>query len=198
MTPRSRLTTESRCSAIEIDDEGVPAQRVSVIENGTLVNYTIGREPIRDFPVSNGHGRARIPNYPPSPHTGNLIVSSSQAVSREDLKKKFLDLCKQRDLQYGYRVEGLGNKLTPQLVYKVSVKDGSEQLVRGAILGDLDTRSLRSDLVAAGTDFYVRNHLLNIPHSVVAPSVLFDELEVKRTNTNKDKLPEYPAPPVGQ
>src|ERR1700732_332030 len=40
----------------ENDDEGVPAQRVSVIDKGNLVNYLIGREPIRDFPASNGHG----------------------------------------------------------------------------------------------------------------------------------------------
>ncbi|MGA7928700.1 MAG: metallopeptidase TldD-related protein [Candidatus Sulfotelmatobacter sp.] len=44
-----------------IDDEGVKGQRVSVIENGKLVNYLLGREPIRDFPASNGHPRARAP-----------------------------------------------------------------------------------------------------------------------------------------
>jgi hypothetical protein len=31
----------------------------------------------------------------------------------------------------------------------------------------------------------------------VAPSILFDELEVKRANINKDKLPEYPPPAIG-
>ena len=30
--------------------------------------------------------------------------------------------------------------------------------------------------------------------SIVSPSVLFDELEVKRADNSKDKLPEYPAP----
>jgi hypothetical protein len=29
---------------------------------------------------------------------------------------------------------------------------------------------------------------------VVAPSILFDELQVKRADTSKDKLPEYPPP----
>lgn len=48
-----------------IDDEGVKAARVSVIENGKLMNYLIGRQPIRDFPVSNGHGRARVPPIRP-------------------------------------------------------------------------------------------------------------------------------------
>jgi hypothetical protein len=42
----------------------------------------------------------------------------------------------------------------------------------------------------------VENHPLNIPHSVINPSILFDELEVKRANANKEKLPDYPAPAV--
>jgi TldD protein len=182
----------------EIDDEGVPAQRVSVIENGTLANYLIGREPIRDFPASNGHARAQIPAGNPAPHNSNLIVTSSQPVSKDDLKKKLIDLCQQRDLAYCYFVETLGQRLAPRLIYKVWTKDGHEELVRGAEFGDLDTRAMRSNLIAAGSEAHVDNRALNIPHSIVAPAILFDELEVKRANQNKEKLPEYPAPEVGK
>jgi hypothetical protein len=181
-----------------IDDEGVPAQRVSLIEKGTLVNYVIGREPIRDFPASNGHGRARVPTNPPGPSLGNLIVTSAQPLSKEELKKKLIDLCQQRDLPYCYYVETFGPRLTPRLLYKVWTKDGHEELVRGAAFGDLDIRALRSDLIAAGDEPYIDNRMLNIPHSIAAPSVLFDELEVKRANQNKEKLPEYPAPALGK
>lgn len=181
-----------------IDDEGVPAQRVSLIEKGMLVNYVIGREPIRDFPTSNGHGRARIPNNLPGASLGNLIVTSTPALSKDELKKKLIDLCQQRDLPYCYYVETFGSRLTPRLLYKVWTKDGHEELVRGAAFGDLDIRALRSDLIAAGDESYVDNRLLNIPHSIVAPSILFDELEVKRANQNKEKLPEYPSPALKQ
>jgi TldD protein len=181
-----------------IDDEGVPAQRVSLIEKGTLVNYVLGREPIRDFPGSNGHGRARVPTNPAGPSLGNLIVTSAQPLSNEELKKKLIDLCQQRDLPYCYRVETFGPALTPRLLYKVWTKDGHEELVRGGTFGDLDVRALRSGLIAAGDASYVENHLLNIPHSVVAPSILFDELEVKRVNQNKEKLPDYPAPALSK
>jgi TldD protein len=181
-----------------IDDEGVPAQRVSLIERGTLVNYVMGREPIRDFPTSNGHGRARVPTNPAGPSLGNLIVTSAQPLSKEELKKKLIDLCQQRDLPYSYRVETFGPALTPRLLYKVWTKDGHEELVRGGAFGDLDTRALRSGLIAAGDASYVDNHLLNVPHSIVAPSILFDELEVKRANQNKEKLPEYPAPALSE
>jgi TldD protein len=179
-----------------IDDEGVRAQRVSVVENGKLVNYLVGREPIRDFLVSNGHGRARIPINPPGPSLSNFIVTAAESSTPAELKKKFIDLCRQRDLPYGYYVETFGPLRAPRLLYKVWAKDGHEELVRGGSFGDLDARALRNDLVAAGNDFYVDSRPLNIPHSIVAPSVLFDELEVKRVTTNKDKLPDYPAPPL--
>ncbi len=187
----------------EFDDEGVPAQRVSVIEKGNLVNYLIGREPIRDFPSSNGHGRARLPGSGTGstfslPHVGNLIVSSAQPLSAAGLRETFLNLCRQRELAYCYRVETFGPKLTPRLLYKVWVKDGHEELVRGAVFGDLDARALRSDLIAAGDDVYVDNRPQIVPHSIVAPSILFDELEVKRASINKDKLPDYPAPAIGK
>jgi TldD protein len=178
----------------EIDDEGVRAQKVSVIEKGNLVNYLIGREPIRDFLTSNGHGRARVPTNGPGPSLGNLIVTAAQPLSNDELKKKLIDLCHQRDLPFCYYVETFGPGLVPRLLYKVWTKDGHEELVRGATFGDLDMRALRGDLIAAGSDDYVDDRPLSIPHSIVAPSILFDELEVKRANLNKEKLPEYPAP----
>ena len=181
----------------EVDDEGVRAMRVPVIEKGKLVNYLLGREPILDFPASNGHGRARAPTNPAGPSLGNMVVSSSEAMTQEELKKKLLELCQQRDLPFGYYVETMGGARAPRLLYKVWVKDGHEELVRGAVFGDLDARALRNDLVAAGSDMNIENRALNIPHSIVTPSVLFDELEVKRQDIQKSKLPEYPAPAVG-
>jgi predicted Zn-dependent protease len=190
------MNGQSLMGKYEVDDDGVKAMPVSVIEHGKLVNYLMGREPIRDFPASNGHGRARLPQNSPGPSLGNMIVRASESSSPTELKKKLIELCQQRELPYGYYVETLGPQRTPRLLYKVWAKDGHEELVRGAAFGDLDTRTLRNDLIAAGNDTNVENHPLNIPHSVVNPSILFDELEVKRANANKDKLPEYPAPAV--
>jgi predicted Zn-dependent protease len=195
---QSAINGKSLFGHYEFDDEGVKATKVSVVENGKLVNYLLGREPIRGFLASNGHGRAKPPSNSPGPSLGNLIFSSTEAVSREDLKKKLVALCQQRELPFGYYVETLGPQRTPRLLYKVWAKDGREELVRGANFGDLDTRTLRNDLVAFGNDVDVSNYVLNVPHSVVNPSILFDELEVKRANQNKEKLPDYPAPPLTQ
>jgi hypothetical protein len=71
-------------------------------------------------------------------------------------------------------------------------------LVRGAVFGDLDTRSLRSDLIAAGSKPDVEDRFEPVAYSVASPALLFDELQVKRSETTKQKLPEYPAPPLGQ
>jgi predicted Zn-dependent protease len=180
----------------EVDDEGVKAVRVLAVEKGKLVNYLLGRQPIRDFPSSNGHGRARLPASPPEPSLGNLIVTASERVPRDELKKKLIELCQQREQPYGYYVEALSGLRDPRLLYRVWAKDGHEELIRGAVFADLDVRSLRNDLVAAGDDVYVGNRAQNIPHSIVNPSILFDELEVKRADRNKSTLPEYPAPPL--
>jgi TldD protein len=178
----------------EVDDEGVKAQRVPLIEKGVLVNYLLGREPLRDFPFSNGHGRASLPLSWPSPELGNLVVHSSDAMAPAELKKKLIAICKDRGLEYGYYAKTMGGPRTPRMLYRVWAQDGHEELVRGALFGDLDQRSMRSNIVAAGNERHVENEIQPVPHSVVTPSILFDDLEVKRQTSNKDKLPEYPAP----
>ena len=180
----------------QYDDEGVKAGKVTLIDQGRLTNYVIGRTPIRDFPVSNGHGRARLPSNPPGPSLGNLIVTASDPLSPADLKKKLLDLCRQRDLTYCYYVATMDRENNPNFLYRMWTKDGHEELVRGAAFGDLDPRAMRNDIIAAGNDVYVGSRLQNVPHSIVSPSILFDELEVKPANKNRDQLPEYPPPPI--
>jgi TldD protein len=71
-----------------------------------------------------------------------------------------------------YAVETLGGALAPRLLYLVH-PDGSRQLVRGAVFDELDNRSLRSDIIAAGDDEYVANSLGTIPATTIAPSLLF-------------------------
>ncbi len=176
----------------DIDDEGVRAEKVSVVQNGELVNYLLGREPIRDFPTSNGHGRAGL-GQPPAANLGNLIVESKQSISADEIKKKLIELCRQENKPYGYRVETLAG-YNPRLLYRVYEKDGHEELVRGAEFNELDARALRNDLIAVGNDPLVSNREGQIPETVISPSILFDEIEVKRTDAKNAKLPEYPPP----
>jgi TldD protein len=177
----------------DVDDDGVKAQPVTIVNNGMLVNYLIGRQPIRDFPSSNGHGRAGAGTFP-APNLGVLQVKSSDAQSPEALKQRVVQMITEQGKPYGYRVETLGPGNTPRLLYRV-YPDGHEELVRGAVFNELDVRALRSDLMSVGNDPLVSNRAGGIATTVISPSLLFDELEVKRADTSKDKLPDYPPPP---
>ena len=177
----------------DVDSEGVPAQAVTVVNDGTLQNYLIGRQPIRDFPSSNGHGRAS-PGTAAFPTIGTLIFKSSEPETAADLKKKLTAIAGEQGKQFGYRVDTLGPGNAPRLLYRVYASDGHEELVRGAVFNELDIRALRNDLVAIGNDPLVSNRIGGIAQTIIAPTLLFDELEVKRADTSKEKLPEYPAP----
>ncbi|PYU39671.1 MAG: peptidase U62 [Acidobacteria bacterium] len=186
---------KSLVGSYAVDSEGVKAQAVDTIENGMLTNYLLGRQPIRDFSTSNGHGRA-APGSFPGPSLGVLLVKSSEAQSPDELKKRVIQMVTDQGKAYGYRVETLGPANSPRLLYRVYAKDGHEELVRGAVFSELDIRALRSDLIAVGNDPLVSNRVGGAPTTIISPSLLFDELEVKRADTSKDKLPDYPPPPL--
>ena len=96
----------------------------------------------------------------------------------------------------------------PLLVYRV-YPDGREELVRGLRFRGVSTRSFR-DIAAAGSDTFVLNFLdSQVPFalmgaggfvsnaSVIAPGILFEELEFERTQDDLPKLPLVPPPPFG-
>jgi len=178
--------------AYQVDDDGVPAQAVKLVVDGKLENYLIGREPVRDFPQSNGHGRAGIAGAP-RPSIGVLKVTAKDGLTDDELNKKLLDLAKDRGLKSVYFVQTLGGEMTPRLLYRVS-SDGKRELVRGATLDDLDQRSLRSSVEAAGKDMWVTNYFGDVPETMIAPALLLDDVTVKRANEKNEKLPFYPPP----
>lgn len=178
--------------AYAVDDEGVPAQSVNVTVNGKLENYLTSRTPIRDFPESNGHGRAPLVQAAHS-HAGVMIFKSTHPLSAAEMNARLLAMAKDQGRDV-YAVETLGGRLAPRLLYLVH-PDGTRQLVRGAVFDELDTRSLRSDIIAAGDDEYVDNSLGTIPTTTIAPSLLFDDVGVKRATVEQQKLPYY-GPPV--
>jgi TldD protein len=184
----------SLVGSYDVDNEGVKAKTVNIIENGMLNNYLVGRQPVRDFPASNGHGRA-APGSGPSPSLGVLLLKSAEAQPPEELKKKIIQMVAEQGKPYAYRVDTLGPGNSPRLLYRVYA-DGHDELVRGAVFSELDVRALRSNLIAVGNDPLVSNRSGGVPTTIICPSLLFDELEVKRADTSKDKLPEYPAPPL--
>lgn len=178
--------------AYDVDDEGVPAQAVKLVVDGKLENYLIGREPVRDFPQSNGHGRAGIVK-PPEPSIGVFQVTAKDGLTDEELNRKLLDLAKDRGLKDVYYVSTMGPNESPRLLYRVSL-DGKRELVRGATFDDLDQRALRSGVLAAGKELWVANYFGEVPETVLAPALLLDDVTIRRANEKNDKLPFYPPP----
>jgi hypothetical protein len=95
----------------------------------------------------------------------------------------------------------------PILAYRV-YSDGREELVRGLRFKGLSTRSLR-DIVAAGGEPVVFDYLENLApfavmgaasfvaeSSVIAPGVLFEELQLERSEQELPKLPIVDPPPL--
>ena len=221
-----------------VDDEGVRAEKVDVVENGALRSLLMSRRPGPDSDKSNGHGRSGFLSDA-KPTMSNLLFSSTDAVSAADLKKKFLDDCRAEKLMYCLVVRemdnpslsllhqedfsellasygggaGTGDRL-PLVVYKIFPDDGHEEMIRGSRIVGLNTRSLRN-LAGIGNDDFVYNYMQSqvngfsgtalgafgsasggLPASVVAPSLLFEELEVRGARGEPKRLPLLPAPPL--
>jgi predicted Zn-dependent protease len=150
-----------------VDDEGVPAQRVSLVEGGMLRDLLMSRRPGPDFGQSNGHGRAVLLGDPHAA-SSNLVFRSAKGLSPADLKKKFLDDCKQEGRQWCLMVREMDNpaigishedeeaeeiqgiaagaasgERVPLVLYRVNVADGSEELMRPGHLLGMDLRAVR-------------------------------------------------------
>ena len=220
-----------------VDEEGVPAQKVTLVEQGKLKNLLMSRRPGPDFDKSNGHGRSSF-LADPKPTMSNLIFSSSEEQSREALKKKFLDACRDEKLEFCFVVRQMdnpslsllhqedfsellasfgGNAATdrlPLVVYKIYSKDGREELVRGARITGFSPRSLRN-IAGIGNDDFVFNYMQSqvvgvsgtalgafgsaqsgLPAAVVAPSLFFEEVEVRGARGEPKRLPILPEPPM--
>jgi predicted Zn-dependent protease len=193
----------SLIGAYKVDDQGVEAQKVTLIEDGFLKTLLMSRRPRKEIDKSNGHGRS-ISMLSSTAHYSNLFVKASEARSFAELKQELIELCKYEGLSYGLLVRRLDNRFfsprdfedmfgmtqargrretvtAPLLVHKVYVEDGREELIRGLSIEEMSVRILR-DIVAAGEDYSVNNLLAsgNLPVSVVAPSLLFEEIELSK------------------
>jgi TldD protein len=101
----------------------------------------------------------------------------------------------------------------PLLLYRVYVADGREELARGGRIEGLTLRSMRN-LLGIGDDPAVFSYMQNpaggfagtalgafgaaqggIPSSVIAPSLLLEEVEIRGFHGEPRRLPLVPAPP---
>jgi len=176
----------------DLDDEGVHAQRVELVKKGKLADFLMSRAPVKERKLSNGHGRGEW-EYPTG-MPGNIIITPSAATTKAKLKAKLIAACKDLDLDYGIVIRRLANFYSPFEAYKVYTADGHEEPVRGFEFSSRSTRALR-DVLAASDELYVSNRDYNgVPFSIVAPSVLVQEVELKKTEVKPEKFPYLSRP----
>lgn len=194
------------------DDEGVAAQNVTIIKDGILKGFLMGRSPIKGFSQSNGHGRKQA-GYRPVSRMGVTMVEAAHTVPFEDLKAMLKEEIKKQDKPYGLIIDDISGgftmidtsspqsfKVMPLLVYKVYPDDRPDEIIRGADIVGTPLTSFNK-IIAAADDYAVFNGSCGaesgwIPVSAIAPSVLISELEVEKVQKSYDNLPLLPPPPA--
>lgn len=196
-----------------VDDEGVTARPVHVIEDGTLRAFLTSRRPIEGFPTSNGHGRADTRQRPVA-RQSNLIVRHASPVTKDALRQQLLDGIAAQGKPWGLIVRGMDEggytsvaragisalKVNPEMVYRL-YPDGREELVRGVdLIGTPLT--LFAEVEAADDAVGVFHGWCGaesgaVPSSIASPSILLRRVEVQRKAKSQDRPPILPSPEVG-
>jgi TldD protein len=192
------------------DDEGVPSQRVPLIQGGILKNFLMSRMPITNFAQSNGHGR-RQAGFMPTGRQGNLIVQSSKSVKDSELRGKLIEEAKKAGKPYGLYFEDVQGGFTlttrelpqafqvlPVIVWRIYADGRPDQLVRGVDIVGTPLASLNRILLTGDTPS-VFNGICgaesgSVPVSASAPAMLFSELEVQKRAASRERPPILPAP----
>ena len=193
------------------DDEGQPARRVDLIKDGVLETFLMSRLPIASFANSNGHGRAET-GHMPTGRQGNLIVTSSKAVTDAQLRQMLLDEAKKQGKPYGLYFEDISSgfavtsrrspqafSVIPLVVYRVYVDGRPDELVRGVSIVGTPQAALNR-ILATDNKPDIFNGICgaesgSIPVSAVAPAMLVSEIETQRQAQGTARPPIIPPPP---
>lgn len=167
----------------KVDDEGVLAERVVLVDKGVFKAFLASREPIKSIAASNGHGRLPGLWGTELAVPGNLFIEASEKTPEKDMKSKLVEKAKAAGLKYGLLIrrldfpssasgeelQSMGRQLqkggysrtlnSPLLAYRVYL-DGHEELVRGLRFKDFSAKDLR-DIALASDRPYVFNYVNN-------------------------------------
>jgi TldD protein len=205
-----RFHGERLHGSYRFDAEGVPAQRVTLVEQGVLRGFLMSRWPVKGFARSNGHGRADARTHP-SGRMGNLIVEGAAPVPVAELQRRLLAQLVKEGKPYGFLLVGSSGgenptnrespqtlEVRPRLVYRVD-RAGKRTLVRGVKLVGTPL-VLLNRILAAGDDAELANGFHCgaesgwVPVSQIAPSVLVSEVELQRLPEDRTRPPVVPHP----
>ena len=194
------------------DDEGQPARKVNLVDDGVLKTFLMSRLPIAGFELSNGHGRAETGKMPTG-RQGNLIVSSDKTVTDAELREQLKAEAKKQGKAYGLYFEDISSgfavttrrspqafQVIPLVVYRVFVDGRPDELVRGVSIVGTPQAALNRILVT-GDRPDIFNGICgaesgSIPVSAVAPAMLVSEIETQRQAQGTARPPIVAPPPL--
>ena len=209
-TTMKKLGKDDLLGYYQFDDEGVPAQRVTLVDHGVLKGFEMSRSPLVGFPNSNGHGRRQLGATPVS-RQGNLLVESSKTVTNAQLRAKLIELIKAQGKPFGLLIDDIAGGFTftgrgqpqafqvlPLVVYKVFPDGRPDELVRGVDIVGTPLAAL-TKIVATGDTPEVFNGYCgaesgSVPVSAASPAILTSELEVQKKESSTDRPPILPPP----
>ncbi len=190
----------------QVDDDGVPAQRLNLIEKGVLNTLLTTRTPVRGINQSNGSRR----NNGPAP--ANLLMTSKKSLSTKKMHKELAKLVKRQKKDYGIIIRRLGKKTRSNdgshkvgsalEAYKV-FRDGRQERIRNVQFSDI-SRSTFKDIIAVSKNMFAYNTMYQpttpffvqsgpSPMSIVLPeSILFEDITIRPPDG------EIPKPPVAK
>ncbi len=209
-TTMRKLGAQDLLGYYQFDDEGVPAQRVTLVDHGVLKDFEMSRSPLVGFPRSNGHGRRQLGATPVS-RQGNLIVQSSKTLTNAQLRAKLIELIKSQGKPFGLLIDDIAGGFTftgrgqpqafqvlPLVVYKVYPDGRPDELVRGVDIVGTPLAAL-TKIVATGDTPEVFNGYCgaesgSVPVAAASPAILTSELEVQKKESSTDRPPILPPP----
>jgi predicted Zn-dependent protease len=204
----------------KIDEDGVPGQKIVLVDKGILKTFCTSRTPTPYTSKSNGHSVAGIGQ------ASILYVDSENQLNAKQLKQKLIQLGKQAGLKQVmiarrlstydsafFNPASLAGEVranmasatshtlfvrSPLLLYAVCVDDGHEELVRGALFSSIPIAILRN-IVCTGNDTKSYFTLAMEPgelgyYHLICPSLLLNEIELHQPDKETDKLPIMPNP----
>ena len=182
----------SLLGAYEIDAEGVvPAQEITLVENGILTHLLNGRYPTKYTTESTGSSRYTLSvgriSFTTAP--GTLHISAKDGLKPEKMKKALIKAAREEGLDYAYIVRKFAGQAS--LVYKVDVKDGKETMVRAGNFSPINLPKLKR-LLAISAKERISNYILNqeVLTSLICPSaILVEDIEINPSELRKSKEP---------
>lgn len=186
------------------DDQGVKGEKVTLVKDGVLQDFLRSRKPLFGKEPSNGHARAQA-GLSPMSRQSNLLVSSSNQVSDEKLRKLLIKACKKQNKPFGLLIEQVAggytmtNRYTPNafsinptVVYKIYTDGRPDELVRGVdLIGTPLT--MFSEIEATGIERetfygYCGAESGYVPVTATSPAIFVGKIETqKKPEVNIDR-----------